>query len=40
MVPGPGKYRFVDFIKTEFPPAFPIYGVAILPAPRIRPLGL
>ncbi len=38
MVYGPGKYRFMDFVKVGFPLTFLIFGVAILLVPRIWPL--
>ena len=40
MVFGPGKYRFMDFVKVGFPLTFLIYGVAILLVPKIWPLSL
>ena len=39
MVYGPGKYRFMDFVKVGFPLTFLIFGVAILLVPRIWPLS-
>ncbi len=38
MVYGPGKYRFMDFVRVGFPLTFLIFGVAILLVPRIWPL--
>lgn len=38
MVYGPGKYRFMDFVKVGFPLTFLVFGVAILLVPRIWPL--
>lgn len=39
MVYGPGKYRFMDFVKVGFPLTFLIYGIAIVLVPLIWPLG-
>ncbi|HUR42937.1 MAG TPA: SLC13 family permease [Aestuariivirga sp.] len=39
MVYGPGKYRFMDFVKVGFPLTFLIYGVAILLVPLVWPLN-
>ena len=38
MVYGPGKYRFMDFVKVGFPLTFLIYGLAILLVPWFWPL--
>jgi di/tricarboxylate transporter len=38
MVFGPGKYRFMDFVKVGFPLTFIIYAIAILAVPLIWPL--
>lgn len=39
MVYGPGKYRFLDFVKVGFLLTFLIYGLAILLVPWIWPLN-
>jgi di/tricarboxylate transporter len=39
MVYGPGKYRFMDFVRVGFPLTFLIYGIAIVLVPLIWPLG-
>ena len=38
MVYGPGKYRFMDFVKVGFPLTFLIYAIAILLVPVFWPL--
>ena len=38
MVYGPGKYRFMDFVKVGFPLTFLIYAVALLLVPVFWPL--
>lgn len=38
MVYGPGKYRFMDFVKVGFPLTFLIFAIAIILVPRIWPL--
>ncbi len=38
MVYGPGRYRFVDFVKTGAPLTLLIYLVAVLLVPRVWPL--
>ena len=40
MVFGPGKYRFIDFVKVGFPLTFLIYAIAIMLVPIIWPLTL
>ena len=40
MVFGPGKYRFMDFVKVGFPLTFLIYAIAIVLVPIIWPLAL
>ena len=39
MVYGPGKYRFMDFLKVGFPLTFLIFGIAIFLVPLFWPLG-
>jgi di/tricarboxylate transporter len=39
MVYGPGRYRFVDFLKVGAPLTVVIYLIAILLVPRVWPLG-
>jgi di/tricarboxylate transporter len=39
MVYGPGRYRFVDFLKVGAPLTVAIYVIAILLVPRVWPLG-
>jgi di/tricarboxylate transporter len=39
MVYGPGKYRFIDFLKVGFPLTFLIYAIAIVLVPVIWPLA-
>jgi di/tricarboxylate transporter len=39
MVYGPGKYRFMDFLKVGLPLTFLIYAIAILLVPVFWPLG-
>ncbi|MFN4140854.1 SLC13 family permease [Aestuariivirga sp.] len=39
MVYGPGKYRFMDFVKVGFPLTFLIFGIALLLVPVFWPLG-
>ena len=38
MVYGPGKYRFMDFVKVGFPLTFLIFAIAIVLVPWIWPL--
>jgi di/tricarboxylate transporter len=38
MVYGPGKYRFMDFVKVGFPLTFLIYAIAILLVPVFWPV--
>ena len=38
MVYGPGKYRFMDFVKVGFPLTFLIYAIAMLIVPVVWPL--
>jgi di/tricarboxylate transporter len=38
MVYGPGRYRFVDFVRVGAPLTVLIYLVAILLVPRLWPL--
>ena len=38
MVYGPGRYRFIDFVKVGFPLTFLIYAVALLLVPILWPL--
>ena len=40
MVYGPGKYRFLDFVKVGLPLTFLIYAIAILLVPWLWPLKL
>jgi di/tricarboxylate transporter len=40
MVFGPGKYRFMDFVKVGFPLTFIIYAIAILAIPLVWPLAI
>ena len=39
MVYGPGKYRFMDFVKVGLPLTFLIYAVALLLVPVVWPLA-
>jgi di/tricarboxylate transporter len=39
MVYGPGRYRFMDFVKVGFPLTFLIYALAILLVPLFWPLS-
>ncbi len=39
MVYGPGKYRFMDFVKVGFPLTFLIYALALLLVPVFWPLS-
>lgn len=39
MVYGPGKYRFMDFLKVGFPLTFLIYAIAIVMVPILWPLS-
>lgn len=39
MVYGPGKYRFMDFLKVGFPLTFLIYAIALLLVPLFWPLA-
>jgi di/tricarboxylate transporter len=39
MVYGPGRYRFIDFVKVGFPLTFLIYAVAIVLVPYFWPLS-
>lgn len=38
MVYGPGRYRFMDFVKVGFPLTFLIYAIAITGVPLVWPL--
>ena len=38
MVYGPGKYRFMDFVKVGFPLTFLIFAIAIVLVPWVWPL--
>jgi di/tricarboxylate transporter len=38
MVFGPGKYRFMDFVKVGFPLTFLIFGIALVLVPLVWPL--
>ena len=38
MVYGPGKYRFMDFVKVGFPLTFLIYAIAIVLVPMVWPV--
>lgn len=38
LVLGPGRYRFMDFVRVGFPLTFLIYGIAILLVPVFWPL--
>ena len=40
MVYGPGKYRFMDFVKVGFPLTFLIFAIAMVLVPRIWPLTM
>jgi di/tricarboxylate transporter len=39
LVLGPGRYRFMDFVRVGFPLTFLIYGIAILLVPIFWPLN-
>lgn len=38
MVYGPGKYRFMDFVKVGFPLTFIIFAIALVTVPLVWPL--
>lgn len=38
MVYGPGKYRFMDFVKVGFPLTFVIFAIAMVAVPLVWPL--